>query len=183
MNKKANHITKSAANRGLSLERAINLSNQYYLAKKRAIVHKKPTPIQVVKVDYPKRQAAKIVEAYYKTPSTTDYNGIYQGKYIDFEAKETRSKTSFAFKNIHQHQIEHLAGIIELKGTAFFIISFIIIEETYLIAAQHIIDRLNEGQKSISYEAIKREGYLIKESYLLPLDYLSALDHILSQEE
>ena len=34
-----------------------------------------------MKVDYPNRSHAKIVEAYYQTPSTTDYNGIYRGKY------------------------------------------------------------------------------------------------------
>ena len=83
--------------RGMSLEEDINDSNAYYRACDRALIHKKPTPIQVVKVDYPARCAAKITEAYYKTPSTTDYNGVYRGKAIDFEAKETKSKTSFPF--------------------------------------------------------------------------------------
>ena len=97
----------SAANRGTSLEQDLNDSNAYYLESGRALIHKKPTPIQVVKVDYPARSAARITEAYYKVPSTTDYNGIYRGCPIDFEAKETASKTSFPFKNIHPHQIEH----------------------------------------------------------------------------
>ena len=65
--------------RGMSLENDLNDSNAYYCSCDRALIHKKPTPIQVVKVDYPERSAAKITEAYYKTPGTTDYNGIYRG--------------------------------------------------------------------------------------------------------
>ena len=78
----------SASNRGMSLESDINQSNQYYLDEDRAVIHKKPTPVQIVKVDYPKRSAARITEAYFKIPSTTDYNGVYRAKAVDFEAKE-----------------------------------------------------------------------------------------------
>ena len=67
------------AKRGMSLEDEINHSNHYYLAHHIAVIHKKPTPIQLVKVDYPKRSAAVIKEAYFRRPSTTDYNGVYRG--------------------------------------------------------------------------------------------------------
>ena len=83
---------------GMDFEEAINQSNQYYLLNKQAVVHKKPTPVQIVKVDYPKRSAAVIKEAYFRQASTTDYNGVYQGRYIDFEAKETKNTTSFPLK-------------------------------------------------------------------------------------
>ena len=54
------------ANRGLSLEHDINLSNQYYLEKKIAIIYKKPTPIKVVKVTYDISKRPIIKEAYYE---------------------------------------------------------------------------------------------------------------------
>ena len=75
--------SKSYSSRGMRLENDINDSNKYYRELDKALIYKKPTPVQVVHVDYPKRQRAKITEAYYKTPSTTDYNGVYRGKYID----------------------------------------------------------------------------------------------------
>ena len=54
------------ANRGMSFEKMINESNSYYLSMGLAVIHKKPTPIQIVKVDYPQRSRAKIVEAYFR---------------------------------------------------------------------------------------------------------------------
>ena len=67
--------------RGMTLEKDLDKTNQFYLDSKRAIIHKKPTPVQIVDVDYPSRKKAKITEAYFKVPSTSDYNGIYKGKY------------------------------------------------------------------------------------------------------
>ena len=78
------------SNRGMTLERMINASIKYYRETGQAVLHKKPTPVQIVNVDYPRRSAAKITEAYFKRASTTDYNGVYRGYYLDFEAKETK---------------------------------------------------------------------------------------------
>ena len=125
--KKINRVKKQQVtygSRGMSLEERLNNSNQYYHTHKLAVIHKKPTPIQVVHVDYPKRSAAKITEAYYRHASTTDYNGVYQGYYVDFEAKETRNKTSFPLSNLPEHQREHMLSCIEQGGVAFVIISF-----------------------------------------------------------
>ncbi|NJE45021.1 MULTISPECIES: Holliday junction resolvase RecU [unclassified Massilimicrobiota] len=164
------------AHRGMSLEEDITLSNQYYLSHDIAVIYKKPTPIQIVKVDYPRREAAKIVEAYYKTPSTTDYNGLYRGKYVDFEAKETKVKT-FPFANISKHQIDHLQKIINHGGIAFVIIAFTSLNEVYLIDASHIInDYYHSQRKSITYEKIKNLGHLIPQGYQPRLDYLKVVD-------
>src|SRR5690625_5030517 len=81
--------------RGMNLEKDIDVTNKFYLETNKAVIHKKPTPIQIVNVHYPKRSAAVITEGYFQKSSTTDYNGIYRGKYIDFEVKETKNKTLF----------------------------------------------------------------------------------------
>ena len=54
--------TKNFANRGMSFEKMINATNDYYLSHGIAVIHKKPTPVQIVRVDYPQRSRAKIVE-------------------------------------------------------------------------------------------------------------------------
>ncbi len=177
---KPKHYT---AHRGMSLEEDISLSNEYYLTHDKAVIYKKPTPVQIVKVDYPRRESAKIVEAYYKVPSTTDYNGLYKGKYIDFEAKETKAKT-FPFQNIHKHQIDHLNKVMNHGGIAFIIIAFTLLNEVYLIDASHIIDAYYHSQrKSITYDTIQSIGHLIPLGYNPRLDYLKVVDLVYFKED
>lgn len=168
----------NTAHRGMNLEEDLNLTNEYYRVHDIAVIHKKPTPIQIVKVDYPMRSAAKIVEAYFKTPSTTDYNGLYKGRYIDFEAKETKTKT-FPFANISSHQIDHLDSIIKHCGIAFLIIAFTTLNEVYLIDASYIIEAYRHSKRqSMRYDVIKEKGHLIKQGYNPRLDYLKIIDHV-----
>ncbi len=168
------------ANLGMDFEELINESNEYYLNNNIAVIHKKPTPVQIVKVDYPMRSKAVITEAYYKTPSTTDYNGIYKGKYIDFEAKENHNPTAFPLANIHPHQIEHLKKIIEHGGIGFMIFYWTAYNEYYImpfpIIEKYWENAKKDGRKSIPYKEFKENGYLIKEGYLPRLPYLKVID-------
>ena len=168
------------SNRGMTLEEDINETNQYYLISNQAVIHKKPTPVQIVKVDYPRRSAAVIREAYFKQPSTTDYNGVYNGKYVDFEAKETSNKTSFPLSNIHEHQIQHMKQVTNQQGISFLIIRFTFHDETYFFPAERLFvhweNKEAGGRKSISYENVKEEGILIPIQYQARVDYLSAID-------
>ena len=166
---------KVYANRGMNLEEAINITNEYYLDKGIAVVHKKPTPIQIVKIDY--TNGVRICDAYFKSPSTTDYNGIYKGKYLDFEAKETQNKTSFPFHNIGEHQLRHLESVLEHGAIAFLIISFTKLDEVYFLDAQILLDYYNnESRKSIPYSYIKENGHLIKQGYFTRIDYIEIID-------
>ena len=171
------NLKVQAGNRGLDFEDAINQTNEYYKEKGLCLVAKRPTPIKIVKVDYSK--GAKITEAFFETQSTTDYNGVYKGKYIDFEAKSTKNKASFPLANITTHQIEHLKNVLFHGGIAFFIIEFVEHQETYLLDAKFVIEYFEHGsRKSIPYEEIKKIGHLIKRSYLPRLDYLPIVDEI-----
>ena len=178
------HAPARFGDRGMNLEKDINTTNQYYLDMDRAVIHKKPTPVQIVKVDYPMRSAAKITEAYFKIPSTTDYNGVYRGKYIDFEAKETKNKTSFPLFMIHPHQIKHLKKVVFHGGIGFFIIRFNYHNETYLVDSKLLIDKIeNIDKSSIPYSWFQSHGILIQEGLCPRLAYLKAVDELYFKED
>lgn len=172
----------SYSNRGMTLEEDINITNEYYLEQNIAAIHKKPTPIQIVQVDYPKRSAAVIKEAYFKQASTTDYNGVYKGKYIDFEAKETQNPTSFPLKNFHDHQISHMEKILIQDGICFVLLRFSLTEEIFLLEAQHILTfwkRMKDGgRKSITKAEIETFGHLIPLGYQPRIDYIKKIDYL-----
>ena len=170
---------KSFSNRGMELESDINKTNSFYLDEDIAVIHKKPTPVRIVKVSYPCRAAAKITEAYYQEASTTDYNGIYKAKYIDFEAKECASKSSFPFSSIHPHQIEHLNRCLKHGAIAFIILRMTALGETYLIKAEDfIVYYKGTTRKSLPYSWIKENGYPISFNLNKPCDYLKTVDKV-----
>ncbi len=180
-NKTSTHDSNlSHKNRGMTLESELNSSNEYYRDIDKAYIYKKPTPIKLVKVDYPSRDKAVIKEAYFATPSTTDYNGLYKGRYIDFEAKETTSKTSFALTNIHPHQIEHLKNINNHNGISFLIVRFTTLNETYLLETKKILDYINlTSKKSIPIDFFRKEAHIIKDGYTPRIDYLKVVDQLI----
>ncbi len=169
------------SNRGMSLEDDINLTNEYYLNHNKAVVYKKPVPITIKKVDFKSRRDAVITEARFKIPSTTDYNGLYKGYYIDFEAKETR-KNNLPLNNIHSHQIEHLFKIDEHKGISFLIVRFVLFDKTFLLESKYLKKFIDEEtRKSIPFDYFTKYGHLIKENYNPRLDYLNIIEKIRSE--
>lgn len=168
---------KNFANRGMDFEKAINSSCAFYDDAKRAIITKRPTPIHIVKVDYSNH--SRIVDAYFEKQSTADYNGVYRGRYIDFECKETNSTSSLSFHNIQTHQISHLKKVLMHGGISFFLIYFKKLDEVYLIDASIIIDRfLNSTRKSITLIDIKENGYLVNQGYIPRIEFLDVVDKV-----
>lgn len=171
------------SNRGKTLEDDLNETNSYYLHHNIANIHKKPVPIQIVKVEYPSRSAAVIREAYFRTPSTTDYNGVWNGYYLDFEAKETKNKTSFPLKNIHIHQIEHMRKISLQKGIAFFIVRFATLERYFVTPFAFIDEAWQQmeqgGRKSIPLAQFEQHAIELEVSYQPRIDYLAAVEQFM----
>lgn len=171
----------SYANRGMILEEDINETNKYYLAHNIALIYKKPTPIKVVRVEYPKNI---IREAYFNEPSTLDYNGVYNGKYIEFDAKETQSKTSFPLSNIHKHQLSHIKKVLYFGGIAFLIVRFSLLNETYILLGSDLIEFMeNFKRKSIPLEYFKSHGFLLELKYTPRLDYIKIIDKVISVKD
>ena len=171
--KKTRKHILNAANRGMRFENEINKTNDFYLKKNIAIITKRPTPINVVRVKYSKNSAI-ITQAYFEKQSTTDYNGVYNGYYLDFEAKSTKNKNSFPLKNIAINQINHLEKVMQNKGIAFFLIEFYTINKVFFIDAKYVIKCYqNKKKRSISLNEIKKNGYQIERKLMPIYDYLN----------
>lgn len=177
-------IDLSFSNRGKSLEDELNETNEFYLSRGIAVIHKKPVPIQVVNVNYPARSAAVITEAYFRTPSTTDFNGVWQGKYIDFEAKETKSATSFPLQNIHDHQVEHMKSASDQGGVVFFIVKFTSLDRYFIVpydSFEKYWERMKlGGRKSISLIEFEAMSLEILPRFNPRLDYLKAVSTMIT---
>jgi len=166
--------------RGMSFETDLQKSNEYYLATGRAVIHKKPTPVQIVKVNYPKREAAVITEAYFRTPSTTDFNGVFNGRYIDFEAKETTNTTLFPLQNIHEHQLKHMIEVEKQRGITFVLVKFSKLNEVYLLPGEklrHFWQEYKQGnRRSIQRTEFAKFGEAIPEGAFPRIDYLKVVE-------
>jgi len=171
----------SYKNRGMFLENIINESNTYYNSIDKCLIYKKPTPIKVLNVHYNGTKSHLIDKAVYSSISTLDYNGLYKERYIEFDAKECKNKTSFPLSNIKPHQIDHIKKVIKQRGIVFLII--MMNDKFHLLKGETLIDFINRNErKSIDYEYLKNNSYEIKESYLPRLKYLDAVDEAYFKE-
>lgn len=178
--KKAYQKPVSYAKRGMNLESLINEANKYYLDNDIAVIYKKPTPVEIKKVSY--KGKTEYIEGILREKSTLDYTGVYKGYYLDFDAKSSKSKTSFPLSNIHKHQLLHIDRVLKHKGISFLIIEmndrFFILDGNVLIKFVN-----NNDRKSIPFEFIQKEGLEIKLKFSPTLDYITVLDTLISKKE
>lgn len=177
--KKNNYV--NYANKGMNLENDINITNSYYRDTNIALVYKKATPIKIIKVDY---NLARIKDAVFENPSTLDYSGVYKGIYLDFDAKECNSKTSFPISNIHTHQIKHIRNVLIHKGISFLVVRFNVLDKTFVLFGWDLLRFIdNSNRKSIPYEYFLEYGVEIPIKYTPRVDYIRAIDKYITNME
>lgn len=66
-------------NRGMHFEKLINLSNEMYQREGVALINKRPTPVKVLK-----SKNGRVINGFYESKSTVDYDGVYKGRAVTF---------------------------------------------------------------------------------------------------
>lgn len=174
------NFNSTYANRGMGLENDINETNKYYITYDIALIYKKPTPIRITKTDY---KNMRITDGFFESPSTLDYNGIYKGYYVEFDAKETKSKTSFNINNIHEHQIKYIKKVIKHQGIVFLIVRFSLLGKDFIIKGEQVVDFLNNNtRKSIPLNYFEENCYRLEIKYAPRLDYIKIVDEMINSK-
>ncbi|QJG66983.1 Holliday junction resolvase RecU [Mycoplasma phocoenae] len=159
-------------NKGMLLESIINKSNDNYFRNQIAYVQKKNLDIKFKKVL--KNSGNLTLEgANIFSKSTVDYYGIYNGKFLAFEAKEC-NESPLLFQNLKKHQMRYLELIEYFGGFAFYIILFKKESLFFLIKATDL-HKFFQNKKSLKIEDCVEIGQqidLIFPGILNYIDYL-----------
>ncbi len=132
------------------MEELINRTNIFYQNNNIAFIEKRYLPIKIIKKINDNIILGKLIDK-----SLVDYSGIYQGKHIEFEAKETNKKY-FNIRQILTHQFKYLIKANKLGAKTFIIIYFSYFDEFYLVNLD-VIEKwiINKQKNKIPYEYIK----------------------------
>ncbi|PGD58120.1 Holliday junction resolvase RecU [Bacillus wiedmannii] len=163
-------------NRGMAFERLINLSNEMYQREGVALINKRATPVKVLK-----SKGGRVLSGFYEAKSTVDYDGVYKGRAVAFEAKSTQSLTRFDLSNIAQHQLDYLEKAEKMGAICFFLIEFSKDQTVFLVPASVVqsyvrMSHQPNGKKSISRADFDIYGYLVEQTERAPIDYLQYID-------
>ncbi|WP_019123788.1 Holliday junction resolvase RecU [Brevibacillus massiliensis] len=173
-------MKSSQANRGQAFEQLLNYTNGQYEKAGIALIHKRPTPIKATKT-----KGSRVLAGYFEEKSTVDYDGVYRGRAIYFEAKSTREKTRFDLANISQHQMEHLEKAERNGAICFFLIEFTAYKATYFVPLSFIrlamVNAQNGGRKSIPIDDFEIYGYLVEQTKRAVVDYLLHIDRLIGE--
>lgn len=164
----------SYKNRGMRFEKEIQDSNHFYFENNIALITKRATPIKIIKAN-----DEIITEAKFSDTSYLDFEGVYKGKFIAFEAKSTENETSFPLSNIREDQIFYMKEMSKFGGIVFLFVNFSCLNRYFILSAKNLLDFINqEKRKSIPLDYFEKKGYEVNRTLNPPLDYLKFLKNI-----
>ncbi|ASP28568.1 Holliday junction-specific endonuclease [Spiroplasma corruscae] len=156
-------------NKGMFLEVLINNSIKKINQDNLAFILKMPIDSNIISYD------SNIIKSSLKINNFCDYVGIFNGIYIEFEAKETEKKY-FPLQNIKPNQVKKLNKINEHKGISFVLIYFHIFNEIFLMPSIHIkefkVKKIPYEYFCSNYQKINFENGFI--------DLISIINHLIS---
>ncbi|WP_153465070.1 Holliday junction resolvase RecU [Sediminibacillus terrae] len=169
--------------RGMSFENTITYANNVYLNKGVAVINKRPTPVKVTK-----SKGTRVLSGFFEEKSTVDFDGVYKGRAIYFEAKSTKNDTRFDLKNIHKHQVDYMYETQKAGALCFFLIEFRGAREVFLVPFDfihhYVVNADRGGRKSIPREDFNYySAGLVEAKNGVPLDYLSIVEALLCQSD
>lgn len=164
-------------NRGKSFENLIDHTNRIYQNKGVALINKRPTPMKIVG----KTRGNQHI-CVFSHKSTVDYDGIYKGKPIVFEAKSTNLKR-LPLDIITNHQIKYLDQADKQGAISFLIVEIRPLQDVFIVSnsllQRYVEIAENGGRKSISMDDLEVYAELVRSGNGVPLDYLQVVDKLL----
>ncbi|QIW21210.1 Holliday junction resolvase RecU [Bacillus thuringiensis] len=166
-------------NRGMAFELLLNNTCRMYKSANIAVFNKRPTPIKVIKTD----KKSNITKSAWGSKSTVDYDGVYKGRAVYFEAKSTMETTRFPLDNISRHQIDYLKDTQDQGAICFFLIEFrtdhvIYFVPVSLVAEYYEAMLYDAGRKSIPRDEFNKRAYIVEQTDRAPVDYLLHVDKL-----
>lgn len=166
--KRTNKSSKNAS-LGQAFERYVSMSNRRYRDIGEADMYKQHPEVKV------RRGDDGFNGARFGARSGLDYIGVYKGRAVTFDAKETKG-ASLPLNNIKAHQIETLQRFKAHGGISFLLVHMSRYGEVYVISTDDVIAVKESDRKSIPYSLMTERGYLVKPGNNVTVDYLTTME-------
>lgn len=168
--------SRSHANRGAKLEMLVDMTHNQLRNAGIADIRKIPTPVQITSAK------GKYVTGRLEKATWVDYSGVYQGRAIIFDAKETTIK-NLPLANIAQHQYNLLRSWHKQGAHAFLLVAFWVKgknePEIYVLPFTHLerawAVKETGGRKSIPLTFFQEHCQRVTSGSGFVLNYLPAL--------
>ncbi|WP_161565538.1 Holliday junction resolvase RecU [Mycoplasma sp. ATU-Cv-703] len=157
-------VWKKRLNSGLWWELIINQTIRLYQDQKVALIHKLALETKIFKTERAK-PFKRVTNALIFARSRADYYGLFQGRFIAFEAKST-IKNSWAVNQIKPHQLKYLLEVEQLGGISFCLVAFLtqtrffVVPMTFLRQNRQSVYSLVQIEKVACETSLRYPGYL-----------------------